>query len=393
MAATDGGCTKRAAGQARRGGAGASFRASGGTTGAAILRRRLRAGFALLPALLAAGRATASVQPSSAPYCILGGLAYDGSEAGDLLASAARASGDASNVAAEMTRGIDLLRRCNPPAAAAAFRQADELSGGGCGACRLGEALAIGQTGALEPALAATRAAIDRLGGDPLLGRAWGQLANLLLLQQTPAAESEAESALQAAADAGGSFQATALSRLAAVRLHRQHYPEAIETARRAIAADPKGQAGGAAHSTICLARRAGYTDRPAAGRSQDRGRSAASPERDEPYRLEEGIQRPTGIYTPAPRYTETARKARVQGIVVLEVVIDEVGCVAEEKVLKGQPMGLDQAAVTAIRGWAYEPATREGRPVRSVSTLTVNFQIDGSKPEAPAAVTDNPRQ
>jgi TonB family protein len=391
MGATDGGCTRRAVGRLRR--AGAGTRTSAGAAGAAILRRCLRAGMGLLPALLAAGSTAASTQPSSAPFCILGGLAYDGSEANELLAAAARASGDAGNVAAEMTRGVDFLRHCNPLAAAAAFRHSNELSGGGCGACRLGEALAIGQTGALEPALAATRAAIDRLGGDPLLGRAWGQLADLLLLQQTPVAESEAESALQAAAEAGGSFRATALARLAAVRLRRQHYPEAIEAARRAVAADPNGPAGGAARSTICLARRAGYTDRLVAGRTQDHGRSAGSPERKEPYRTEEGIQRPTGIYTPAPRYTEMARKARLQGIVVLEVVIDEVGCVAEEKVLKGQPMGLDQAAVTAIRGWVYEPATREGNPVKSISTLTVNFQIDGGRPAAPGPAAESPRQ
>jgi TonB family protein len=364
----------------------------------------LLAGFTLLPAPLAAGPAAPSAPPlatgpaeaatprPAAPFCILGGLPYRGSEANDWLAAAARASGDAANVAAAMTRGIDLLRQCNPPAAAAAFRQADELSGGGCGACRLGEALAIGQADALEPALAATHAAIDRLGGDPLLGRAWGQLATLLLLQATPAAVAEAEDALQAAADAGGSYLATALSRLAAVQLERQHHFAAIATARRAIALDPNGEAGGAARSTVCLARRAGYTDDPAAAQEQDPDRSAAAPERDAPYSIGEGIERPTRIYTPPPRYTEMARKARLQGVVVLQVVIDEHGCIAEEKVRKGMPMGLDQAAVQAIRGWVYEPATREGKPVRSTNTLTVNFQV-AEKPGSPAPAATDPRQ
>jgi protein TonB len=88
-------------------------------------------------------------------------------------------------------------------------------------------------------------------------------------------------------------------------------------------------------------------------------------------------VKKPEPIYQPQPRYTETARKARVQGTVVLRAVIDEHGNVTDLKVLRGQPMGLDQAALDAVRMWRFKPATLHGQPVKVYFTLTVNFQLN----------------
>jgi TonB family protein len=365
--------------------------ADGMAEGAVVARRRdgrltsLALDAALLAAMLAAAPVGASIQPA-APLCVLGGLPFNGSETGEWLEAAGRTGGDIAGVMAEVARGSELLRHCNPAASAAAFRQADELAGGGCGGCLLGAAFALAQVGSLDLAVDTNRAAIAKLGGDALLGRAWGQLGTLLLLQRTPAAEAEAEDALTAAVEAGGSYRAIALSRLAALHLSRQHYAEAVEDARRAIEADPHGEAGGAGQSILCGARRVGYTDEAPERRAPatQRQTAAAAPKRTEPRRIGDGIKPPAKIYGPAPQYTEMARNARLQGVVIVEAVIDAHGCIADEKVLKGLPMGLDQAALAAMQGWVFEPATRKGQPVDVYYTLTVKFQIDSGASGVP---------
>jgi periplasmic protein TonB len=90
-------------------------------------------------------------------------------------------------------------------------------------------------------------------------------------------------------------------------------------------------------------------------------------------------------IFALPPHYTEKARKARLQGIVILESIIDREGCVQDIHVLKGMPMGLDRAALEAARNWVFEPATVEGKPVKVYYTLTVNFQIEEDS-KTPAA-------
>jgi TonB family protein len=43
--------------------------------------------------------------------------------------------------------------------------------------------------------------------------------------------------------------------------------------------------------------------------------------------------------------------------------------------VLKGLPLGLDQAAVDAVKRWKFKPGTLNGQPVPVIFTLTVNFR------------------
>src|ERR1044072_3810508 len=88
------------------------------------------------------------------------------------------------------------------------------------------------------------------------------------------------------------------------------------------------------------------------------------------------GVEPPQVISRVQPVYPEVARLTRVQGVVIVEAVIDEHGDVKQVRVLKGLPMGLDTAAVDAIRRWKFKPATFDGRPVSVYFTLTVNFKV-----------------
>ena len=85
----------------------------------------------------------------------------------------------------------------------------------------------------------------------------------------------------------------------------------------------------------------------------------------------------PRVLFKPAPRYTPEAKASRVQGIVILQAVIDEQGVVRDVRVLKGLPLGLTEAAAEAVRQWTFEPARdARGQPVRVYYNLTINFTL-----------------
>jgi TonB family protein len=76
------------------------------------------------------------------------------------------------------------------------------------------------------------------------------------------------------------------------------------------------------------------------------------------------------------PRYTEAARLAHLQGVVILRAIIDERGNVIDVHVQKALPFGLDEEAVKAVSQWKFTPALRNGGPVKVYFDLTVKFEI-----------------
>ena len=96
----------------------------------------------------------------------------------------------------------------------------------------------------------------------------------------------------------------------------------------------------------------------------------------DLPLRLTAEMSRPVPLHPILPRYTEPARRAGVQGTVVVEAIIDEQGRATDVRILRGLPMGLDRAAVEAIQQVTFKPAMMGNRAVRVYFTLTVNFAI-----------------
>jgi protein TonB len=94
-----------------------------------------------------------------------------------------------------------------------------------------------------------------------------------------------------------------------------------------------------------------------------------------EPVRVGGNIKPPRKVKDAMPVYPDIARQARVQGIVILEAVIDPQGKVTNVRVLRSIPL-LDQAAIAAVRQWIYEPTLLNGVPVPIVMTVTVNFSL-----------------
>ena len=64
-----------------------------------------------------------------------------------------------------------------------------------------------------------------------------------------------------------------------------------------------------------------------------------------------------------------------MQGIVILEAVINEDGEVSQLRVLRSAPL-LDEAAMNAVRQWRFTPTLLNGQAVPIVMTVTVSFQL-----------------
>ncbi len=105
-------------------------------------------------------------------------------------------------------------------------------------------------------------------------------------------------------------------------------------------------------------------------------GTEIGGPVETAPIHLSFGMTKPEVIHQVQPRYSEQARRAGVQGMVVLEAIIDEQGQVTNVRLLRGLPMQLDVAAMQAVQQWRFKPALLNGRPVKVYYTLTVNFTI-----------------
>ncbi len=103
----------------------------------------------------------------------------------------------------------------------------------------------------------------------------------------------------------------------------------------------------------------------------------APPPPADEavPYRPE--MTRPRLVTKVEPHYTEMARRARLQGTVIVSAVIDVDGRVRDVQILKTLGMGLDAEAANAVAQWRFTPATLNGRPIKVLYTLTVNFAVN----------------
>ena len=107
-------------------------------------------------------------------------------------------------------------------------------------------------------------------------------------------------------------------------------------------------------------------------------GEATPSPEPEKPsgpVRVGGQIKAPQKLKDVAPKYSDMARQARVQGVVVLECVISPDGKVTNVKVLRGSPL-LDDSAVEAVKQWVYSPTLLNGEPVAVIMTVTVNFKL-----------------
>ncbi len=78
----------------------------------------------------------------------------------------------------------------------------------------------------------------------------------------------------------------------------------------------------------------------------------------------------------PTPIYTQEAKSLRIEGEVLLEVVLEASGSLHVMRVLRGLGHGLDDNAVKAAEEIRFKPAMRDGRPTDSTVVLHIIFQL-----------------
>ena len=89
-----------------------------------------------------------------------------------------------------------------------------------------------------------------------------------------------------------------------------------------------------------------------------------------------DGVIPPVPISQPKPAYPDGPRILHQTGIVILQAIIGTDGSVENLSVLKSASPLLDESALKAVGRWRYTPATLNGRTVRVVLTVTVNFTL-----------------
>jgi TonB family protein len=89
------------------------------------------------------------------------------------------------------------------------------------------------------------------------------------------------------------------------------------------------------------------------------------------------GVTAPSPIYKPDPAYTPEARRDRIEGTVILWIVVDTQGNVSDVHE-NSEPLGqgLDQSAIDTVKTWKFNPATRDGVPVAVSVRVEVSFHF-----------------
>ena len=81
-------------------------------------------------------------------------------------------------------------------------------------------------------------------------------------------------------------------------------------------------------------------------------------------------------MFAPDPEYTIEARKANVQGTVVVSVNVGIDGITRNINVERRLGMGLDQKAVEIVQEWLFRPPLENGKPISKKLSVEVVFRV-----------------
>ena len=93
-------------------------------------------------------------------------------------------------------------------------------------------------------------------------------------------------------------------------------------------------------------------------------------------FRVGGGVTPPTVLSRIEPVYSEEARKAKYQGVVVLSAIVRKDGSIEILKVVRSLGLGLDENAIRALKGWRFRPGMKGGKPVDVALNIEVNFSL-----------------
>jgi TonB family protein len=94
------------------------------------------------------------------------------------------------------------------------------------------------------------------------------------------------------------------------------------------------------------------------------------------PRRIGGAVSAPTVAYQVSPQYSDQAKKAKFNGMVLLSLVVDAQGQPQNVRMVRGVGMGLDEKAIEAVKQYKFKPAMEAGEPVPVQLNIEVNFKI-----------------
>lgn len=106
-------------------------------------------------------------------------------------------------------------------------------------------------------------------------------------------------------------------------------------------------------------------------------GDASSQPQLPKRVRISSGVSTGLLIRKANPNYPDKARAQRIEGPVVLRVIVSKEGKITQLALVSGEPL-LASAAIKAVKKWRYKPYLLNGQPVEVETTVQVNFTLSG---------------
>lgn len=88
------------------------------------------------------------------------------------------------------------------------------------------------------------------------------------------------------------------------------------------------------------------------------------------------GLVRPKLLKNVFPKYTANAMRAKIQGQVVAQIIVEADGTVGKARVIGSLDPELDEQALIAVRQWSYDPGVLDGRAVPVAVIAILDFRL-----------------
>jgi TonB family protein len=95
-------------------------------------------------------------------------------------------------------------------------------------------------------------------------------------------------------------------------------------------------------------------------------------------FRVGPGVTLPRVLHKVEPEYSPIAQADHVQGTLILQIIVNEKGRATDITVLSPIGFGLDERAEMAVEKWEFIPGRKDGKPVKILATIEVNFRFPG---------------
>jgi len=99
---------------------------------------------------------------------------------------------------------------------------------------------------------------------------------------------------------------------------------------------------------------------------------AAQESEEERVYEMAPGIVAPKVVHQVMPEYS--GQGFRLDGTVLLRIVIDSKGAVKKARVVRGIAHDVDECAIKAVREWRFQPAAKDGKPVAVSIDIEIRF-------------------